>query len=71
MSENEKQAILAAVLRTAVDAIIIIDKCGVIESINHATERMFGYARDEMLGNNVTMLMPSPYREEHDGYLER
>lgn len=71
MSDHEQQAILAAVLQTAVDAIIIIDQRGTIESVNPATERMFGFSSQEMLGQNVKMLMPSPYHEQHDGYLDR
>lgn len=71
MPNHEHQAILAAVLQTAVDAIIIIDERGQIESVNPATERMFGFTSDAMVGQNVKMLMPSPYRQEHDGYLNR
>ncbi len=58
------------VLETAVNAIITINERGIIETVNAATERMFGYAREEMIGRNVSMLMPAPYREQHDGYLE-
>jgi two-component system sensor kinase FixL len=71
MHDVEQLAVLASVLRTAVDAIIIIDQRGTIESVNLATERMFGFRSDEMLGQNVKMLMPSPYHEQHDGYLTR
>ncbi|KLU05243.1 Two-component oxygen-sensor histidine kinase FixL [Rhodopirellula islandica] len=71
MHDVEQLAVLASVLRTAVDAIIIIDERGTIESVNLATERMFGFRADEMLGQNVKMLMPSPYHEQHDGYLDR
>src|SRR5262249_9334927 len=53
------------------DAIISIYHNGVIESVNSAAERMFGYAAAEMIGQNVKMLMPSPYHDEHDRYLER
>ncbi len=69
MSDHEHEAILASVLRTAVDTIIIIDEAGKIESVNPAIERMFGFSLDEMLGQNINMLMPSPYREQHDGHL--
>lgn len=67
----ESQARLEAVVKTAVDAIITIDELGTISSVNPATEKMFGYTSAELLGKNVSMLMPSPYRQEHDGYLRR
>ena len=66
-SENARR--LDAILDTAVDAIVTIEESGVIESINPATERMFGYAHDELVGNNVSTLMPLPHREEHDRYI--
>ena len=62
---------LRALLEAAVDAIIIIDERGVIQMINPAVERMFGYSAQELVGKNVDRLMPSPYREEHDRYLAR
>ncbi|MBM4070044.1 MAG: response regulator [Planctomycetes bacterium] len=61
---------IGAVLDTAVDAIITIDERGLIESINPATERLFGYSAPELLGQNVNVLMPPPYRDEHDSYLQ-
>jgi len=60
-----------AIVDSAVDAIIVIEAHGNIEAFNPAAERMFGYAEAEVIGRNVTMLMPSPFREEHDGYLTR
>jgi len=67
---RKSQEQLAAVLHTAADAIITINAMGIIQSVNVATERMFGYDAAEMIGRNIKMLMPSPYREEHDRYLE-
>jgi PAS domain S-box-containing protein len=60
---------LRAILDTAVDAIITIDKSGLIEAVNPAVERLFGYSPPELIGQNVSILMPSPHRERHDGYL--
>jgi two-component system sensor kinase FixL len=65
----ESEARMGAILAAAVDAIIIIDDHGTIESLNKAAERLFGYDSTEMVGRNVKMLMPSPYRTEHDDYL--
>ncbi len=66
---EEKQARLQAVLDTAVDGIATIDENGIIESVNIATERIFGYSSKELIGLNVTTLMPPPYRGQHDTYL--
>src|SRR5215510_8744521 len=68
---RDSEARTRAILQTAVDAILTIDTGGLIESFNPAAERLFGYTADEVLGQNISMLMPSPYREEHDGYLAR
>ncbi len=62
---------LRAILDTASDAIITIDKLGLIESVNQETEAMFGYSCSEMIGKNVGMLMPLPFRNHHDGYIQR
>lgn len=62
---------LRAVLKTAVDAIIIINEHGIIVEANPAAERIFGYPRQELIDQNVGMLMPAPYREEHDQYIAR
>jgi PAS domain S-box-containing protein len=60
-----------AIVDSAVDGIIVIDAHGQVEAFNRAAEQLFGYPADEVLGRNVDMLMPSPYREEHDTYLSR
>lgn len=61
---------IRAILDTAADAIVTIDHQGIIQSVNPATERFFGYSAAEAVGQNVNLLMPSPYKEEHDSYLE-
>ena len=60
---------LEAILNSAVAAIITIDTKGSIDSVNPATERIFGYAAAELIGQNVRILMPEPFHSEHDGYL--
>ena len=68
---DDREARLKSILDTAVDGIITIDERGIIESVNRGTERIFGYTSDELVGRSVNVLMPSPYREEHDGYMAR
>lgn len=70
-NRHDSEPRLRAILDATVDAIVTIDQRGVIESVNPATEGLFGYTAEEMLGSNVSMLMPNPYRERHDGYLQR
>ncbi len=62
---------LRSILSTVPDAMIVIDEQGKITSFSAAAEKLFGYAEAETIGMNVSQLMPSPYRERHDGYLER
>ncbi len=69
MRQSEER--MRAVLNTAFDAIILIDQRGVIVSVNPATERLFGYDQKELLGQNVSVLMPPPYCNEHDSYIAR
>ena len=63
------EARMHALLEAVVDGIISIDERGVLQTINPAAERLFGYAAQEVIGQNVKLLMPSPYQGEHDGYL--
>ncbi|HEY5564089.1 MAG TPA: PAS domain S-box protein, partial [Rhodothermia bacterium] len=58
-----------SILNTAVDAIITVNERGIIETFNRAAEQIFGYSESEVIGVNVSVLMPSPYREEHDTYM--
>lgn len=60
-----------AIVDAAAEGIAIIDERGFIDAFNPSAERMFGYRAHEVIGRNVSMLMPSPFRDEHDEYLER
>jgi two-component system sensor kinase FixL len=68
---RDSHARLRSIIDSAVDGIIVIDGHGRIEAFNPGAERLFGYPEPEVLGRNVKMLMPSPYHDEHDGYLDR
>lgn len=59
-----------AILETTVDAVVTIDSSGSIQSFNRAAERLFGYEPEEVIGKNVKVLMPPPWSDEHDDYLE-
>ena len=66
---SEASSRLAAVIATATDGIIIITERGIMDVVNDAAARLFGYDKSEMEGNNVSMLMPQPDRGNHDGYM--
>jgi len=66
----EQEAQLRSILETMPDAAIVIDERGMIRSFSAAAERTFGYSAKEVLGQNVDLLMPSPYREQHDAYID-
>jgi two-component system sensor kinase FixL len=71
LAQREGELRLRSILDTVADAIIVIDARGIVQSFSPASERLFGYARAEIVGRNVSVLMPTPYREAHDQYLER
>jgi two-component system, LuxR family, sensor kinase FixL len=66
-----REAHLRSILDAVPDATVVIDARGIIQSFSAAAERLFGHKPSAVIGKNVSMLMPSPYREQHDGYLER
>jgi two-component system, LuxR family, sensor kinase FixL len=66
-----RQAQLQSILDTVPEAMIVIDDHGLMRSFSITAERLFGWSADEVLGKNVSILMPSPYRQEHDDYLHR
>ena len=68
---RSREAHLRSILDTVPDATVVICEKGTIQSFNVAAERLFGYRESTVVGKNVSMLMPSPYREEHDRYMQR
>lgn len=66
-----REAHLRSILDTVPDAMILIDEQGMMQSFSSAAERLFGWSADEALGRNVSLLMPPPHKEAHDGYLAR
>lgn len=66
---NNSYELVRSIVDTVVDGIINITKQGIVESFNPASEQIFGYSADEVIGHNISMLMPEPYRSGHDGYL--
>ncbi|MEP7093858.1 MAG: PAS domain-containing sensor histidine kinase [Flavobacterium sp.] len=65
----ENAALLKALVRNAIDGILTIDERGIIESINPSACKLFGYPEQEVIGKNISMLMPSPHKARHDTYL--
>ncbi|MBF0233233.1 MAG: response regulator [Desulfamplus sp.] len=63
------EARTTAILNTVIDGIITINRNGIVETFNPAAQRIFGYRSDEVIGQNVKMLMPTPFHQAHDGYL--
>ena len=66
-----RQAQLQSILDTVPEAMVVIDDHGIMRSFSATAERLFGWQASEVIGRNVSMLMPRPYRQEHDGYLQR
>lgn len=65
------EAHLRSILQTVPDAMIVIDEQALIQSFSATAVRLFGYEPDEVMGRNINLLMPAPYREQHDGYMHR
>jgi len=68
---TQDAALLAAILNTAVDAIVTIDDRGTVLHVNRSFQRLFGYTPEEVIGGNISMLMPEPDRSAHAGYIDR
>ena len=66
-----REAHLQSILDTVPEAMIVIDEHGIMQSFSSAAERLFGCRAAEVIGQNVKILMPAPYRENHDGYMQR
>ena len=66
-----REAHLRSILDTVPEAMVVIDENGSVTSFSVAAAQLFGYRPDEVIGQNVKMLMPEPYRAEHDGYIDR
>ncbi|HLZ84008.1 MAG TPA: PAS domain S-box protein, partial [Caulobacteraceae bacterium] len=68
---RQREAHLQSILDTVPDAMILIDERGVMQSLSSTAEKLFGWPQAEAIGQNVSILMPAPYREAHDGYVGR
>ena len=66
-----REAHLRSILETVPDAMIVIDERGIVQSFSAAAERLFGHPARDIIGRNVSILMPPPYHEQHDSYIER
>jgi two-component system, LuxR family, sensor kinase FixL len=66
-----REAQLESILATVPDGMVVINERGLIQSFSAAAERLFGYSAEEVKGRNISMLMPTPYREQHDSYIAR
>jgi two-component system sensor kinase FixL len=71
LAQRESELRLRSILDTVPDAIVVIDAEATIQSFSPAAERLFGYDSAAVIGRNVNILMPTPYREAHDGYIDR
>jgi PAS domain S-box-containing protein len=71
MQLHDSSTRIQSILDTVLDSVITIDEFGIIETANPATERIFGYDAVEMVGQNIKMLMPAPYHEQHDEFLSQ
>ena len=67
---SSSQQLMQSIVEKAINAIITIDEQGIVKSFNAAAERMFGYSSEDVIGRNISMLMPQPFRDEHDEYLQ-
>ena len=67
----ENLAVLSGFVTNAIDGIIIINQYGIVSTINPSACKLFGYTPEQVVGNNVSMLMPQPDRSQHDAYIER
>jgi two-component system sensor kinase FixL len=68
---QRREALLRSILDTVPDALVVIDEGGIIQTFSAAAERLFGFSADDVVGRNVSLLMPATYREAHDSYLAR
>jgi two-component system sensor kinase FixL len=67
----QREAHLRSIFDAAPDALVVIDEAGIVQSYSEAARRMFEWAPGDVIGENISMLMPQPYKAEHDGYLHR